>query len=129
MQVLSSRVLLRPRDYATSLAFYRDCLGLCIYREFSGGTVFFLGGGFLEISRRTEAPPSDKMQLWLQVPDVDAVFHELREQKVEVIASPVRKPWGLIEMTVRDPDGVVIVVVEVPEDHPLRRHVAPPSGP
>ena len=38
-----------------------------------------------------------------------------------VLAPPERKPWGLCEMRIQDPDGVVIYVVEVPEDHPLRR--------
>ena len=33
---------------------------------------------------------------------------------------PQREPWGLVEMCVRDPDGVRIAVVEVPDDHPLR---------
>ena len=28
---------------------------------------------------------------------------------------------GLDEMWIRDPDGLTIVVVQVPEDHPLRR--------
>src|SRR5215207_8190754 len=52
MDVLSSRVLLHPTDPERSRGFYRDTLGLAIYREFGGGpergTVFFLGGGFLE---------------------------------------------------------------------------------
>ena len=45
MEVLSGRVLVRPTDPARSTAFYRDVLGLAVYREFPGGTVFFLGGG------------------------------------------------------------------------------------
>src|SRR6266545_3560010 len=32
-----------------------------------------------------------------------------------------REPWGLVEMWIEDPDGVPIVFVEVPADHPLRR--------
>ena len=28
--------------------------------------------------------------------------------------------WGLIEMWIADPDGVPIVLVQIPEDHPLR---------
>ena len=36
MDVLSSRVLLRPVDPARSQAFYRDVLGLAVYREFAG---------------------------------------------------------------------------------------------
>ena len=50
MEVLSSRILLRPRDPERSTAFYRDVLGLAVHREFPGGTVFALGGGFLEVS-------------------------------------------------------------------------------
>jgi hypothetical protein len=40
---------------------------------------------------------------------------------VEIVREPRREPWGLIEMWIADPDGVHIVLVEVPEDHPLRR--------
>ena len=60
MDVLSSRVLLQPTDPERSRVFYRDTLGLAIYREFGSGpergTVFFLGGGFLELSGRGAAP-------------------------------------------------------------------------
>ena len=59
MEVLSSRVLLRPRDLEASITFYRDTLGLAVYREFGEGNhrgvVFFLGGGFLEVSGRSQA--------------------------------------------------------------------------
>jgi drug/metabolite transporter superfamily protein YnfA len=52
MDVLSSRVLLHPTDPERSRVFYRDRLGLAIHREFGSGpergTVFLLGGGFLE---------------------------------------------------------------------------------
>jgi hypothetical protein len=40
---------------------------------------------------------------------------------VEIVREPRRESWGLIEMWIADPDGVHIVLVEVPEDHPLRR--------
>lgn len=40
MEILSSRMLLRPTDYQRSLTFYRDTLGLAIAREYPGGTVF-----------------------------------------------------------------------------------------
>jgi hypothetical protein len=42
--------------------------------------VFFLGGGFLELSGSSEAPSSEKVSLWLQVRDVDAVGRELRRR-------------------------------------------------
>ena len=43
MEILASRMLLRPADYPASLAFYRDILALAIAREYPGGTVFYAG--------------------------------------------------------------------------------------
>lgn len=124
MNVLGSRILIRPRDLERSRAFYRDVLGLAVYREFgpweSRGTVFFLGGGFLEVSGHSAGEQAGPVQLWLQVPDVDAVHRGLREQGVAIVREPRREPWGLVEMQISDPDGVRIFVVQVPADHPLR---------
>jgi uncharacterized glyoxalase superfamily protein PhnB len=85
------------------------------------GVVFFLGGGFLELSGSSRTAASESVGVWLQVRDVDAVGRELEEAGVEIIELPTEKPWGLREMQVRDPDGLSIVIVEVPETHPLRR--------
>ncbi|NED78757.1 VOC family protein, partial [Streptomyces sp. SID11233] len=52
VQVLSSRILLRPTDPDRSRDFYGRRLGLAVHREFGTGeergTVYFLGNGFLE---------------------------------------------------------------------------------
>ncbi|MER5914466.1 VOC family protein [Streptomyces sp. NPDC001982] len=124
VHVLSSRTLLRPIDPERSRAFYGGQLGLAVHREFGTGpergTVYFLGGGFLEVSGRSETPPSPALQLWLQVEDVAAAHEELLAKGVEIVRPPVQEPWGLIEMWIRDPDGTRIVLVEVPADHPLR---------
>ncbi|MFD9905860.1 VOC family protein [Streptomyces sp. NPDC059063] len=127
VHVLSSRVLIRPTDPERARAFYGDDLGLAVYREFGTGpergTVYFLGGGFLEVSGRADAaasPPSPAVQLWLQVADVRAAYEDLSARGVEILRPPVTEPWGLVEMWIADPDGIRIAVVEVPEDHPLR---------
>ncbi|MFI0815996.1 VOC family protein [Streptomyces sp. NPDC021098] len=124
VHVLSSRTLLRPTDPERSRAFYGEALGLPIYREFGTGpergTVYFLGGGFLEVSGRSDTPPAPGLQLWLQVADAEAAHEELAARDVEILRPPKKEPWGLVEMWIADPDGVRIAVVEVPEDHPLR---------
>ena len=66
-------------------------------------------------------PTSGNVGLWLQVRDVDAVERELEEAGAGIVEGSANKPWGLREMTVQDPDGLRIVIVEVPENHPLRR--------
>ena len=50
MEILASRMLLRPADYQRSLRFYRDEIGLAIAREYGGGTVFFAGQTLLELA-------------------------------------------------------------------------------
>ena len=125
MEVLSSRILLRPSEPERSRRFYRDILGLAVYREFGNpadpGLVFFLGGGFLEISGRSTRAPGNAVAIWIQVRDVAAEHRRLLDAGVVVTREPQQEPWGLVEMWIEDPDGVRIVLVEVPNDHPLRR--------
>ena len=125
MDILSSRILLRPSDLARSRRFYRDVLGLAIYREFGPaddpGMVFFLGQGFLEVSGPAATPPGRSVMIWIQVRDVRAEHARLAAAGVRISREPLAEPWGLIEMWIEDPDGIRIVLVEVPADHPLRR--------
>ena len=125
MEILSSRILLHPSDPERSRRFYRDQLGLGIYREFgpqdSPSLVFFLGHGFLELSGRAGDAAPGPLALWLQVRDVRAEHERLRSVGVQISRAPQLETWGLVEMWLEDPDGVRIAVVEVPPDHPLRR--------
>ena len=125
MEVLSSRMLLRPADLGQSHHFYRDVLGLAVYREFGApadpGVVFFLGPGFLEVSGHSAGAAGNAVMIWLQVRDVGAEHERLATAGVRILQEPVAEPWGLTEMWIEDPDGVRIVLVEVPGAHPLRR--------
>jgi predicted enzyme related to lactoylglutathione lyase len=126
MDILASRSLLRPADLYRSQRFYRDVLGLAVYREFGDplhrGIVFFLGGGFLEVSGTSEPKPgASNVSLWLQVRDVHSEHQRLTKRGVPIVRSPRLEPWGLMEMWISDPDDVPIVLVQIPADHPLRR--------
>jgi catechol 2,3-dioxygenase-like lactoylglutathione lyase family enzyme len=126
VEFLSSRILLHPTDLERSLRFYEQTLGLAIYREWGSGTsrsvVFFLGGGgLLEVSGESREPPSGATGLVLQVRDLGATRATLAARGVVVEAEPELKPWGLLELTLRDPDGLALIFVEVPADHARRR--------
>lgn len=121
MEVLKSRLIVRPRDVDATTAFYRDTLGLAVEREFPGGTVFFLGHGSLEVSGRGETGSSPDLVLWLQVRDLAGTLADLKARGLEPVRDARREPWGLDEAWIADPDGTRIVLVEVPEGHPIRK--------
>ena len=122
MEILSARVLLRPRDAAATTVFYRDALGLAIAREYPGGTVFFAGSTLIEVAAHLQSDTdAASTSLWLQVRDIEDAQRSLRDAGVPIDREARTEPWGLREMHVHDPDGRTLIVVEVPGDHPLRR--------
>jgi catechol 2,3-dioxygenase-like lactoylglutathione lyase family enzyme len=126
MELLTSRVVLSPADLQRSQDFYEHTLELAIYREWGQGAhrgvVFLLGGGgLLEVSGVSDTPPSEALRLVLQVRDLTVTAAWLAARGVPISAPPELKPWGLLEMTARDPDGLALIFVEIPADHPRRR--------
>ena len=124
MEILASRILIRPADYERSLAFYRDGIGLAIWREYGAGTVFFAGQSLIELAghgRDDGAGGTFPGAIWLQVRDIYSTQRELSERAVPIAREARQEPWGLHEMHVVDPDGVMLIFVQVPPEHPLRR--------
>ncbi len=133
MEVLTSRLLITPADPAASRRFYGEVLGLAVAREFGPpehpGIVYFAGGGFLELSGQARpGVPAPQLRLWLQVRDAAAEYARLQAlirtgelAESALVREPTLEPWGLIEMWLRDPDGMAVALVEVPAEHPLRR--------
>ena len=119
MEILASRFLIRPADYERSLAFYRDAIGLAIFREYGAGTVFFMGQSLLEVAGHVG--PDAGGTLWQQVRYIYASHDELAERGVPIAREARQESWGLHEMHVLDPDGVRLILVQVPPEHPLRR--------
>ena len=118
MDILSSRVIIHPRDLERSRRFYEDVLGLSIYRQWGVGVAYFIGGGHLELSR---GDGQDRTTLWMQIPSLDGVEDSLRAAGVVVTKAAEPMPWGLIELWMNDPDGNELRLVEVPETHPIRQ--------
>jgi hypothetical protein len=91
--------------------------------------VFFLGQGLLEVSGHTADRPGHSVMIWIQVRHVHAAHARLAAAEVPTIRGPATEPWGLTEMWIQDPDGIQIVLVEVPADHTLRRDPRSASPP
>jgi catechol 2,3-dioxygenase-like lactoylglutathione lyase family enzyme len=119
---------LRPSEYERTLSFYRDTLGLAIAREYPGGTVFFAGQGLIEVAAHGGTGEGGfRGAIWLQVRDLTAVQTELVLAGVKIAREARQEPWGLHEMWIADPDGTPIVMVQIPEDHPIRKDSRPPA--
>jgi predicted enzyme related to lactoylglutathione lyase len=148
MEVVTSRTIVHPSDLERSLAFYGDVLDLPIAREFGAGAargvVFAAGGGLIEVVaggnpghtdtavEGTALGPSGRrasVAIWLQVRSAAGTVGEVEARGATVVRPPVLEPWGLIEAWIEDPDGLRIHLVEVPDDHPLRRDLRGLPGP
>lgn len=136
MDVLTMRTILRCRDLPAARRFWEDTLGLTVQREYGAdgrvtGVVLFAGGGFVELTGGGAGGGSSAI-VWLQVADAAAEEARLRAAGAAIDRPAARQPWGLVECWLRDPDGVEVVLVETPPDHPLRRRVegsSPVVGP
>lgn len=128
MDVLAMRTIVRCSDLDRSRRFWTDVLGLTVAREYGAdgvvtGVVLFAGGGFVELTGGDPGAGRSGIVVWLQVADVAAEEARLRSAGAVIDRATERMPWGLIECWLSDPDGVAIVLVETPLDHPLRRRV------
>jgi catechol 2,3-dioxygenase-like lactoylglutathione lyase family enzyme len=81
VDVLTTRVLVRPRDLPTSRAFYQQVLGFAVYRKFGDpdnpAVVLHAGNGLIEVSSHGDVSPGTNVELWMQVPDLAAEYDRL----------------------------------------------------
>jgi predicted enzyme related to lactoylglutathione lyase len=96
VDVLSSRILLRPSDLDRSRRFYRDVLSLAIYREFGPpddpGVVFFPGPGLPGSPGTRPALPGHSVMIWIQVRDVHAEHARLAAAGIPIIRESATEP-------------------------------------
>ena len=124
-------IVLYARDLETSVAFYRDVVGLAVKLEGDGYVEFVTRGtkfGLYDRARlggligreATDGGPAG--QLVFLVRDADAQAERLQGMGVEILAGPVDRPWGHRTLHFPDPDGnVVEFAQEIPRAEPARR--------
>jgi catechol 2,3-dioxygenase-like lactoylglutathione lyase family enzyme len=112
-------ITLFVEDLATSKAFYAEVFGLPMIHEDDDSAVFDFGNAVINLLRTAAATeliepatpggPGDgpRVQLTLQVADVDAVSAGLATRGVELLNGPMDRPWGIRTASFRDPAGHV----------------------
>ena len=121
-------------DLDRTIAFYCGLIGLRLFlrKQQSSGEVAFLdaGGGMLEVfapaapvNRARDVPPGEAgmRHLTFAVTDVDGAIADLEGAGVEIIERP--RDAFLQEMLrrvafVRDPDGIIVELVQRTEGRP-----------
>jgi catechol 2,3-dioxygenase-like lactoylglutathione lyase family enzyme len=114
------RFVFTAQDFDRATAFYRDTLGLAVsasWDEHGRGIIFVATGtGQIEIFEYVDAgsaPVPTGMKLAWEVDDVDAEFARLSAAGVPILEAPTDRPWGHRNITIADPDGIVVTLFTV----------------
>jgi catechol 2,3-dioxygenase-like lactoylglutathione lyase family enzyme len=106
-------------DLPRTAAFYRDVFGLGILHRDDDSTAFFFGNTvinllhtpaaheLIEPARVAGAATGSRMQLTVQVDDVDSTCRALAEHGVRLLNGPMDRPWGIRTAAFADPAGHV----------------------
>jgi catechol 2,3-dioxygenase-like lactoylglutathione lyase family enzyme len=102
--------ILPCNDLAATQAFY-ERLGLSVTGGDHGFRIMTDGQGWQLALRQAERgwviPERNSHGIFLLCDDVDGVADRVRDIIVEQ-GAPHRKPWGMYEFAVGDPDGVLV---------------------
>jgi catechol 2,3-dioxygenase-like lactoylglutathione lyase family enzyme len=114
-----SAITLFVEDLPATKQFYQDVFGLPVYFEDDNSAVFRFPNTLINLLAVGEAPeligpaavaPPDagsRLQLTIEVDDVDVVCAALAERGVELLNGPIDRPWGVRTAAFRDPAGHV----------------------
>ena len=126
---LSLKIVIRCADLGRSRMFYEILLDLPVLEEWDeregAGCIFGFGadggGGRLEVHEMydtdprfdeafTRPVPSDKLDIQLATPSLEPWLARLAGKWD--VEGPETMPWGETRITLRDPDGLMVVLVE-----------------
>ena len=111
---------IRVRDMAGALAFYTERLGFAVERGGSADSNCAISRGdarlMLEVAgdlygERYNQAIRDRLgsvsaaALYIEAPDLDALYARVMETGVDVVDPLAERPWGQAEFTVADPEG------------------------
>ncbi len=110
-------ITLFVEELEAAKTFYREVFGLKVAFDDDDSAVFDFGNTIINLLKTTAArelidpapvAPRDagsRLQLTIQVDDVDAICAELARRGVELLNGPMDRPWGIRTASFRDPGG------------------------
>ena len=110
-------ITLFAEDLDATRRFYQEVFGLEVVFEDAQSAVFRFGETLVNLLDVAAAPEliepgkvatadaGSRVQLTLEVDDVDATCAELARRGVELLNGPLDRPWGVRTASFRDPAG------------------------
>ena len=110
-------ITLFAEDLESTKAFYQEVFGLRVMFEDPESAVFDFGNTLINLLRATAAvsliepaavassDAGSRLQLTIDVDDVDAICAILATRGVELLNGPMDRPWGIRTASFRDPAG------------------------
>jgi catechol 2,3-dioxygenase-like lactoylglutathione lyase family enzyme len=114
-----SAITLFAEDLPRTRSFYEDVFGLSVIFEDDASAAFDFGGIVINLLQVSAAPEliapgtvagpdaGARLQLTVEVEDVDAVCVELDRKGVALLNGPMDRPWGVRSASFTDPAGNV----------------------
>jgi catechol 2,3-dioxygenase-like lactoylglutathione lyase family enzyme len=125
-EVTRAGAILAVSDFARSLAFYRDTLGLAVEAVYDDPPYATLTAAGARLSLAEQGYPAEdrpgvamvtpadsslaNVVLVLEVPDARAVHAQLEAEGVRFLAPPFEPPWGGCRFFCVDPDGYLVEI-------------------
>lgn len=112
-----SAITLFVEDLDAAKRFYREVFGLPVAFEDDTSAVFEFGNTIVNLLKATAAleliepavvgscEDGSRLQLTIQVDDVDVMCAELAARGVDLLNGPMDRPWGIRTASFRDPGG------------------------
>jgi lactoylglutathione lyase len=112
-----SAITLFVEDLAAAKEFYGRVFGLPVVFEDDDSVVFRLGNTLVNLLKTTAAgeliepaavaprEAGSRLQLTIEVDDVDAMCAELTARGVVLLNGPMDRPWGVRTASFKDPAG------------------------
>jgi catechol 2,3-dioxygenase-like lactoylglutathione lyase family enzyme len=110
-------ITLFVEDLDAAKRFYREVFCLPVKYEDDDSAVFDFGNTVVNLLKATAAheliepaavadrEAGARLQLTVEVDDVDAMCAELTKRGVELLNGPMDRPWGIRTASFRDPGG------------------------
>ncbi len=110
-------ITLFVEDLAAAKRFYGEVFELAVVFEDDDSVVFSFGNTIVNLLRATAAQgliepatvaapeAGSRLQLTIEVDDVDATCVELTARGVQLLNGPMDRPWGIRTASFRDPGG------------------------